>query len=101
MQKTASTSHMEGNQFQSSWKVVKFADYPMRSIQSRIQTPKLYESLGTQLQSSQQNIICFNLNSDLSIQDTKKFIHDKFLSKNCKQPFFYNYDIAKSINDVA
>ena len=101
MQKTASTSHMEGNQFRSSWKVVKFADYPTRSIQSRIQTPKLYESLGTQLQSSQKNIICFNLNSDHSIQDTKKFIHDKFLSKNCKQPFFYMYDIAKSINDVA
>ena len=41
MQKTASTSQMEGNQFRSSWKVVKFADYPKRSIQSRIQTPKL------------------------------------------------------------
>ena len=96
MQKTASTSHMEGNQFQSSWKVVKFADYPMRSIQSRIQTPKLYESLGTQLQSSQKNIICFNLNSDHSIQDTKNSSMINSFQKTLNNHFFICMTLPKA-----
>ena len=49
----------------------------------------------TQLQSNQQEINDFNLNSDHSLKDANKFNHDKFLSRNLKQPFLQVWHCRK------